>query len=323
MSTDGYFATLMDSAADALVVFDQERLIRYVNKRAEQLFGYARNELYNGPFSQLAELSQSCLPDGKAPNTLSIEAKHKAGRTLPLEVAIARIDAPPGVLFSAAFRGGRPARAKPDFLASMSHELRSPLNVIIGFAKLMYRGRVGTVSDAQREYLGDILDSAEHLLGLVSDLVDLTKLEAGRVDFHPEPVDLELLLHEVQESLDKEPLSKLIPLDIQIAPECIGIELDPDKLKQVLVNVLCHTLKLTAAGGRVQLQARLDSSQQLRFELRAQLDPTQSSVRPPADGGLSMALAQRLVEQQGGHAGVGDQPNSYVVVLPRKPGMLA
>ncbi|HET8934892.1 MAG TPA: PAS domain-containing sensor histidine kinase [Polyangiales bacterium] len=318
MSTDGYFAQLMDFAPDALVVFDQTRLIRYVNRRAEQLFGYDRDELHNGPFSQLAELSLSHLPDGETPNTLAIQAKHKAGRRLPLEVAIARIDAPPGVLFSAAFRGGRPPRAKAEFLANMSHELRSPLNVIIGFAKLMYRGRVGTVSDPQREYLGDILDSAEHLLQLVNDLVDLSKLDAGRMDIQPEPVDLALLLHELQQSLDKDTLSKLIPLDVSVAPECDAIELDPDKLKQALVNILCHALPLAAAGRRIQLHAHLDSDEQLRIEIRWQIAPNET---PPTRQSLSLALAQRLVEQQGGR--VSDQPSAYIVVLPRKPGMLA
>lgn len=208
--------------------------------------------------------------------------------------------------------------AKADFLANMSHELRSPLNVIIGFSKLMYRGRVGEVSDQQREYLGDILDSAEHLLQLVNDLVDLSKLEAGRMELHPEPVDLELLLHEVREGLDREPLAKHIPMDLRVAPECVDIELDPDKLKQALHNTLCHTLSLTAAGGSIQLRATLDETEQLRIEIRS---ATMPEARRSSDGGLSMALARRLVEQQGGRASA--EGSGYVMVLPRKSSVAA
>ena len=81
-------------------------------------------------------------------------------------------------------------RLKSEFLANMSHELRTPLNAIIGFAELMHRGKVGPVSAEHEEYLGDILTSAKHLLQLINDVLDLAKVESGKMEFRPEPVDL-------------------------------------------------------------------------------------------------------------------------------------
>ena len=81
-------------------------------------------------------------------------------------------------------------RLKSEFLANMSHELRSPLNGIIGFAELMHLGKVGPVSPEHKEYLGDILTSSRHLLQLINDILDLAKVESGKMEFHPEKIDL-------------------------------------------------------------------------------------------------------------------------------------
>jgi two-component system sensor histidine kinase VicK len=142
------------------------------------------------------------------------------------------------------------------------------------------------------------------------------------MDFHPEPVDLELLLHEVSESVDSLTLAKHATLELSVAPECIDIELDPDKLRQVLRNALSNALQLTAEGGSVQLHARLEAAtDQLRFDIRGQHKLDAQTTLRQADGGLGLTLAQRMVEQQGGRAGVSHelgQGSNYFVLLPRK-----
>ncbi len=88
-------------------------------------------------------------------------------------------------------------RLKSEFLANMSHELRTPLNGVIGFAEILYDGRVGPVSAEQKEFLGDILASSRHLLQLINDVLDLAKVEAGKLEFRPEPIAVAELLGEV------------------------------------------------------------------------------------------------------------------------------
>src|SRR5207249_3013155 len=131
-------------------------------------------------------------------------------------------------------------RMKSEFLANMSHELRTPLNAIIGFAKLMAHGKVGQVSARQQEFLGDILKSSNHLLQLINDVLDLAKVEAGKMEFHPEPVDLPLLVHEVRNILRAVAAGKQIEIDTAIDSTCAGLEVDPAKLKQVLYNYLSN-----------------------------------------------------------------------------------
>src|SRR6266545_429540 len=92
-------------------------------------------------------------------------------------------------------------RLKSEFLANMSHELRTPLNAIIGFAELMHDGKVGPVADNHREYLGDILGSSRHLLQLINDVLDLSKIEAGKMEFNPEPVNPAVVVAEVRDTL--------------------------------------------------------------------------------------------------------------------------
>jgi signal transduction histidine kinase len=317
MSADGHYATLLDSAPDALVVFDQHGAISYVNKQAERLFGICRSELQGGSLSQLLP-----HPVAEPPALGESYVRVVQSASGPLDMAISRASE---TQLIATFRGQRsaelpdPGRLKTELFANMSHELRSPLNVIIGFAKLMYRERVGSVTEAQREYLGDILDSAEQLLTLINDLVELTKAETGRLDFRPEPVDLQLLFDELRDSLSRAATAKQIGLEVSIAPECVDVELDADKLTKILHKLLLNALALSAESGQIALRAWLDehNPEQLRIELHAQ----HPSARHQPDGGLGLALAKRIVEQQGGRMGsepAAEGGSMLYLVLPRR-----
>src|SRR5437588_4068142 len=146
-------------------------------------------------------------------------------------------------------------RLKSEFLANMSHELRTPLNGIIGFAELMHGGKVGPVSDPHKEYLGDILTSSRHLLQLINDVLDLARVEGGRMEFHPEAVDLAKLVGEVRDGLRTLAATKRIQVKTQIDPGLTGVTADPAKLKQLLYNYLSNALKFTPEGGQVTLRA--------------------------------------------------------------------
>lgn len=322
MSSDAYFAALVDCAPDALVVFDERAVIHYVNKQSEHLFGYARSELLRCPLSLVLPggLSQ---PLGAEPVAVTVEARHKAGTRLYVEAAVARTELPNGPIFTAACRGKSrllplpdATRSRSELLANLSHELRSPLNVIIGFAKLMYRKRVGEVSDTQREYLGDILNSAEHLLVLIDDVITLAKLEAGKLELQIEPMSLALLLHEACESTEALARAKRITLSVEAADD--EIEVDADKLRQVLINILSFALRVAPAASSLQLQAQPQDNDQVRVAIRAEA-PLATACAPDLaeGGGVRSLLTERLAEQIGARICT-DSDRSLSIVLPRR-----
>jgi signal transduction histidine kinase len=228
-------------------------------------------------------------------------------------------------------------RMKSEFLANMSHELRTPLNAIIGFAKLIAHGKVGQVSPKQQEFLGDILRSSNHLLQLINDVLDLAKVEAGKMEFHPEPIELAQLVGEVRNILRAVAANKQLEIDTAIDEKCGDLELDPAKLKQVLYNYLSNALKFTPDKGRVFIRARAEGPDQFRVEVQdtgigirpedvsnlftefRQLD---SSASKKYQGtGLGLALTKRIVEAQGGRVGVESslgEGSTFFAVLPRR-----
>ena len=211
-------------------------------------------------------------------------------------------------------------RLKSEFLANMSHELRTPLNAIIGFAELLHDGQVDPGSPTHKEFLGDILSSGRHLLQLINDILDLAKVEAGKLEFRPEPVEIPRLVGEVVAILRTTAAHKQIRLDTQVDPSVATLTIDPARLKQVAYNYLSNALKFTPAGGSVTLRIKPNGPDQFRLEV----EDTGIGI-PPADlgrlfvefqqleagaakrhqgTGLGLALTRRLVEAQGGSVGV-------------------
>jgi signal transduction histidine kinase len=147
-------------------------------------------------------------------------------------------------------------RAKSEFLANMSHELRTPLNAIIGFSDLLADQQIGALNVVQGEYLGDVSQSAKRLLSLINDLLDLAKIEAGRVELEREEVNLSALAQGCLMVMQERALQLRIRLDTELEglPEVIWA--DKRKLKQTLFNLLSNALKFTPEGGRVAVGGR-------------------------------------------------------------------
>ncbi|MDB5930669.1 MAG: hybrid sensor histidine kinase/response regulator, partial [Polaromonas sp.] len=138
----------------------------------------------------------------------------------------------------------------------MSHELRTPLNAIIGFSEALKDGLVGAMSDTQQEYIGDIFTSGQHLLSLINDILDLSKVEAGMMSLELEPVDLNRLLSGSLSIVKEKALAQRIHLELDVAEGLDLLQLDMRKTKQIVYNLLANAVKFSANGGRVDLRAR-------------------------------------------------------------------
>lgn len=228
-------------------------------------------------------------------------------------------------------------RMKTEFLANMSHELRTPLNSIIGFAELLHDGEVGVVTPHQQEFLGDILVGGRHLLRLINDVLDLSKVEAGKMEFHPEPTDLAPLVERMVQSMRATADAKAIALVLDLDPTITEVMVDPGRLKQILYNFISNALKFTPDEGRVIVRTRPEGADRFRVEV----EDTGPGIAPEdvsrlfqafqqlesgagkrhAGTGLGLALTKRMAETQGGTVGFRPAAGGgsiFHLVLPRR-----
>jgi signal transduction histidine kinase len=213
---------------------------------------------------------------------------------------------------------------KSEFLANMSHELRTPLNAIIGFSEVLTEQMFGAVNDKQMEYLRDIHSSGQHLLTLINDVLDLSKIEAGRMELDLSCFDLGLLLENalilVRERAQRNGLS----LSLEVGEGLNEWVADARKVKQVVVNLLSNAVKFTPAGGSVRLGARRVEGAAGPAMAEVSVADTGVGIAPEdhalvfdefrqagndylrkAEGtGLGLPLARRFVELHGGTLGV-------------------
>lgn len=227
-------------------------------------------------------------------------------------------------------------RMKSEFLANMSHELRSPLNGIIGFSELIHDGRLGQVADRQKDLLGRVLQSAKHLLQLINGILDLSKVEAGRLEFHPETLSTGKLVQEVTGILSGLAAAKRIRIETMVEPEVATVVADPARLKQILYNYLSNALKFTEEAGLVTVNVRAEGAGEFRLEvadtgvgiapqdiakLFVEFQQLDSGKAKRYQGtGLGLALTKRIVEAQGGRVGVESAPgqgSKFFAILAR------
>ena len=355
---EGSFRGVVEAAPDAMILVDVTGKIALVNAQTEKLFGYTRDELIGSPIERLVPArfrdrhpnhrgayftSAQVRPMGAG---LELYATRKDGSEFPAEISLSPVVTAHGTFAAAAIRDATEQklrheeelrlksrvletenrrmqeanRLKSEFLANMSHELRTPLNAVIGFAELMFKGKVGAVSERHKEYLGDILTSSRHLLQLINDVLDLAKVESGKLEFQPETLDLAKVVNEVRDILRGLAATKRLRVETEVMAEVATVTLDPSKLKQILYNYLSNALKFTPDGGSIQVRALSEGEHQVRIEVRdtgigvrpddlerlfiefQQLDS--GTAKKYAGTGLGLALTRRIVEAQGGQVGV-------------------
>jgi len=189
-------------------------------------------------------------------------------------------------------------RAKSDFLANMSHELRTPLNAIIGFSEILKDQYFGELNEKQADYVKDILSSGKHLLSLINDILDLSKIEAGKVELELSKVNIKELLENSLIMVKEKCLKHGIDLGINITQDLEDLEITADKrkLKQVMFNLLSNAAKFTPEGGKIHVPADFISGSELRVSRSEQLATRNSQLATGdfieisvADSGIGIA----------------------------------
>jgi PAS domain S-box-containing protein len=335
---------IVDTAHDAFIGIDSSGAITAWNAQAEATFGWAREEALG------RNLADTIIPaafrdahnsgmrrfheTGEAPvvnQRLELTALHRSGREFPIELTITspmKVDN--GYFFGAFLRdisdrrerdaelrrakesAEAATRAKSEFLASMSHELRTPLNGVLGYAQLLQRDR--SLDATQQEALDAIAKCGSQLLDLINDVLDLSKIEAGRLDIEEAPTDLAKLVNDIRYVVAQAAEQKGLRLTMSLAADVPPlVVLDGPHLRQVLLNLLGNAIKFTSAGD-VRLVVGLTAEGRLRFDVTdtgTGIEPealteifgafAQTKAGAAAGGtGLGLAICQHLITRMGG-----------------------
>ena len=237
-------------------------------------------------------------------------------------------------LASAKERAERESNFKSKYLANMSHELRTPLNAIIGFTELLDREIVGPLTQTQRDYVGNVLTSAQHLLALINDVLDIAKIEAGKTELHRARVSFATIAGAACAVVEPLAGKQGVSLHASIPSDLPELDADPARMKQILYNLLSNAIKFTPAGGAVRISARAYA-----HEMHIAVEDTGIGIRPEdvprvfaefgrievegeraVEGtGLGLPLTKRLVELHGGSISLEStfgEGSRFTVVLP-------
>jgi len=229
------------------------------------------------------------------------------------------------------------SRHKSEFLANMSHELRTPLNAILGFSEVLLERMFGDLNEKQAEFIQDILGSGRHLLSLINDILDLSKVEAGRMELHCTPFNLPLAIESAVSVVRERASRHGIALSLSVDDALGEIVADERKVRQIFLNLLSNAVKFTPDGGRIEVRtvlARDDAEVSVRdtgigiapedqaavFEEFLQVGGHHAQKREGT--GLGLALAKRFVELHGGtirvESAIG-QGSTFTFTLPVRP----
>ena len=332
---------ILDTATDGVVVLDDSGRILSLNRSAEALFGYDQNEVAGENFTTLiARDSQAAatgylegirgngvatvLNDGR-----EIFARARQGGAIPIFMTLGRVGSGATPKFCAVLRdltqwkkaerelsdarlqAEHASALKSDFLAKISHEIRTPLNAILGFAEVMIEERFGAIgNDRYKDYLKDIHGSGKHVMSLVNDLLDLSKIEAGKMELEFSSVDANKIVAECVSLMQPEAARERVVMRQSLAPRLPNVVADERALRQIVLNLLSNAVKFNETGGQVIISTALTDAGHAVIRIRdtgigmseedvqVALEPFRQlqTARKHSGTGLGLPLTKALVE---------------------------
>jgi PAS domain S-box-containing protein len=351
--------SILDTATDGVIVLDETGRILSLNRSAEALFGYDQREVVGDAITVLLSpeshiVALDYLEGLRAPGVASllndgreVMGRVRQGGTIPLFMTMGHVNDGPGRKFCAVLRditafkkaegellGAKRAAEqasaqKSDLLAKISHEIRTPLNAIIGFAEVMLEERFGPIGNERyKEYLKDVHASGAHVISLVNDLLDLAKVEAGRLELSFKSVNLNDLVAACFTLLQPQASRVRIVMRTSFAVKLPPVVADERSVRQIVLNLVSNAIKFTDAGGQVIVSTALTDRGEVAFRVRdtgigmteaeveAALEPFRqlATSRKRGGTGLGLPLTKALVEANRGALQITSHPNEGTLV---------
>ncbi|MBP1910704.1 PAS domain S-box protein [Methanolobus bombayensis] len=341
------YRSLFEKSNDAVVIHDTSGNVLDINEKASIMFRCPEEELMQ------MNIMDMILPEDRESTIAALgmlkEKKYWRNETrmfrpdgsiIHLDVSGSVIDAQKNIIqavgrditdrikaekdmIQAKIEAETASRTKSEFLATMSHELRTPLNSIIGFSDIMLDGLAGELVDKQRHYIEHISHSGRHLLNLINDILDISKIEAGKMELYTDIVDVKKSVNEIVTITESLAGRKNISVNVSISEDVPAISADRSKLKQILYNIIGNAIKFTDDGGQVHIEVSGDDEkviisitdtgigispedQKKLFKPFSQIDASMS--RRYEGTGLGLALVKELIELHGGRIWVESEP---------------
>ncbi len=290
--------SILDTATDGVALLDRQGNVLGLNRSAEALFGFESSDIEGRNFTALfaPESHRASMDylDGLASNGVAsvlndgreVIGRVREGGLIPLFMTLGRVG-DNGSKFCAVFRditqwkraeedlihakrhAESASSAKSEFLAKISHEIRTPLNAILGFSEVMMEERFGPIgNDRYREYLRDIHQSGEHLISLINDLLDLSKIEAGKLDLNFVSVDLNEIAGQCMAIMQPQANRERIIIRTALSPDVPHVVADARSIRQIVLNLLSNSVKFTQPGGQVIVSTMLTENGEVHLRVR-------------------------------------------------------
>ena len=357
---------MLSISPDAIIACDRNHTITLFNEGAERLFGHSKEEAlgqdvgmlippeYRGMHHEhMNAFGISTQSSITIPDRGGIFGLKKSGEVFPAEASVTKLETGDDLTFTVMLRDTTERQqvegdllsareeaetansAKSEFLANMSHELRTPLNAIAGFSQVLLGDIAGVLNEKQREYVSDVQESSQHLLSLINDILDISKIEAGQQEIHEEEFDISDELDSAVRMFKEKAETGGLELAITASPKLPAIKADRRLVHQMIINLLSNATKFTPPGGRIEVTAYEEENGGLAVAVRdtgvgmsetdipvalSNFGQLKNQIDLAGEGtGLGLPLVRNMIELHGGQLDLTSQPGTGTSVTMEFP----